>query len=265
MSFLNAIMDTLMLALGRLPPAAALTAFSVLTAVVALALFKVSSSPAKIAATRDRALARVMELWLWREDAVGGLFSVARAMLASLAYLGAMVRPLIVSLVPMALLLVQANAWFGARPLREGETALVVAVASADGVVDGLELEGCPGVAVEAAVTSAARREKAWRIRAGAEQGVRTLRFVGRDVAETKQVSVGSGLRRVTTRRGRGFWDRLLYPGEAALREPLASIDVAFPAAEYSFAGQRVSWFPALLVISLCAGLALKRPMGVEF
>ena len=50
MSFLNAIMDALMSLLGRLPPAAALTCFSVLTGAFVLALFKLSSRPERIAA-----------------------------------------------------------------------------------------------------------------------------------------------------------------------------------------------------------------------
>lgn len=265
MSFLNAIMDALMRALGRLPPAAALAAFSVLTAVAALALFKASSCPEKIAAARDRALARVLELWLWREDAVGGLFSVGRAMRESLAYLGAMLRPLAVSVVPMALLLVQANAWFGARPLREGEAALVTARAVREGVAERLELRGDEGVAVEAAVASPAEREKVWRVRARGGGGARAVRLTGAGVDEAKQVCVGRGLMRVSARRGSGFWDRVLHPGEASLRAPLASLAVAVPEAEYEFFGVRTTWLPALLVISLCAGLALKRPLGVEF
>ena len=265
MTFLNAIMDALMSLLGRLPPAAALSCFSALTGALVLALFKVSSRPARIAAARNRALARVLELWLWREDAVGGLVSVGRAMRDSLLYLATMARPALVSVVPMALLLVQANAWFGARPLREGETALVVARAMQDGVAEALELDGGAAVAVEAAVASPAVREKAWRIRARAAQGVQTLRLTGPGVSEGKRVSVGAGLMRVSVRRGSGFWDGLLYPDEPQVRAPLASVTVAQPESSYSVLGVQTTWFPAVLVISLCAGLALKRPMGVEF
>jgi hypothetical protein len=265
MTLLNTLMDALMSLLGRLPPAAALACFSVLAGALVLLLFKVSSRPERIAAARNRALARVLELWLWREDAVGGLFSVGRAMRESLLYLATMGKPALVSAVPMLLLLVQAHAWFGVRPLREGETALVVVRAAADGVVGGLALEGGPDVAVEASVTSDAAREKAWRIRAGAGRGMRTLRLTGAGVDEVKQVSVGRGLMRVSARRGSGFWDRLLYPDEPGVRAPLASVTVACPEATYAFFGVRSTWLPALLVISLCAGLALKRPLGVEF
>jgi len=261
----NAMMDALMALLGRLPPAAALAGFAVLTGALVLVLFKVSSRPARIAAARNRALARVLELWLWREDAVGGLFSVGRAMRDSLLYLATMGRPALVSVVPMALLLVQANAWFGARPLREGEAALVVVRAAEDGVAESLELAGGGGVAVEASVASAAAREKAWRIRARSAQGVQTLHLTGRGVNESKRVSVGNGLMRVPVRRGSGFWDRLLYPDEPRVRAPLVSMTVANPEASYAILGVRTTWFPAVLVISLCAGLALKRPMGVEF
>jgi len=254
-----------MAVLGRLPPAAALALFSALTALAALALFKVSSRPERIAAARDRALARVMELWLWREDAVGGLCSVGRAMVASLVYFSVMLRPLAVSLVPMALLLVQAHEWFGTRSLRVGESVMVVARADRAGVAEHLELQAEGDLRVEASVATPASRERVWRVRAGQTAGVFRLHLSGPDVEEVKRLCVGEGLRRVSLRRGRGFWNRVFYPGEAPLCGSVERIEVTYPAAEYSFFGIRANWLTALLVLSLCAGLALKKPMRVEF
>ncbi len=266
MNVVNSIMDALMAALGYLPPEAALAAFSVLTALAALALFKVASRPERIAVARDRALARVMELWLWREDAVGGLFSVGRAMAASLIYFSVMLRPLAVSLVPMALLLVQAHEWFGPRSLRQGEAVMVVVRAERAGVVEGLALaaEG-GGLRVEASVATPEACERVWRVRAGQTDGTFRLRLSGAGVDDVKRLCVDGGLRRVTAQRGRGFWNRVLYPGEAPLRGAVEHIGVAYPVADYNYFGIRADWLTALLALSLCAGLALKKPMRVEF
>ena len=100
-------MDLMMAPLRLFPLEIALICFSVITGVIILLLFKISSNPVRIAAARDRALSRVLELWLWREDAVGGLFSVGRAMLDSMVYLSTMLRPALVSMLPMLLLLLR--------------------------------------------------------------------------------------------------------------------------------------------------------------
>jgi len=265
MNVLNTVMDLVMAPLRQLPPELALAGFSVVTGIVILLLFKVSSDPAKIAAARDRALSRVLELWLYREDAAGGLFSVGRAMLNSFGYLATMLKPALVSMLPMLVMLIQANAWFGAKPLQEGDVVLLTVRATRSGVVEALRLEESHSVSNEVSVTSTARNEKSWRLRVRDAEGSSALRISGGGVDESKLLTIGNKLARVSTLRTARRGEHLLYPDEPRLAEPLESIRIAYPPALYTVFGIEMPWIVFLLAVSLITGLILKKPLGVEF
>ena len=265
MKIFNIAMDMIMAPLRQLPAELALAIYSILTGVVILLLFKISSNPVKIAAARDKALARVLELWLFREDAVGGLFSVGRAMLNSLGYLATMLRPAMVSMLPMLIMLIQANAWFGAQPLGEGDAVLVSVRATERGVADELKLEVPENITVEASVACTEVNEKAWRLRVNEVKGAGVLKFSGRNIDETKLIATGAGLSRRSLLRTDSRGEHLLYPDEARLPASLKSITIAYEPASYSFFGVDMPWIVYLLIISLITGLALKKPFGVEF
>jgi hypothetical protein len=265
MKALSTGMDGIMAPLSRLPAELALTLFSVLTGIVILLLFKISSNPARIAAARDRALSRVLELWLFREDAFGGLLSVGRAMRDSFGYLGSMLRPALVSMIPMLILLVQANAWFGYRPLAEGEAALLTVRATGPGIVERLELISPEGLTVEASVAASAASEKSWRIRAGSEEGTHRLSITGGGIDETKSLRSGSAPARISALRTNSRLEHLLYPDEPPLSGALERITLAYTPAGYRLLGFEMPWIVFLLIVSLITGLALKKPLGVEF
>lgn len=255
----------IMAPLRLLPAELALTCYSIMTGVVILLLFKISSNPAKIAAARDKALARVLELWLFKEDAVGGLFSVGRAMLNSLGYLATMLRPAMVSMLPMLIMLIQANAWFGAQPLRKGDAVLVSVQATERGVADKITLKVPANITVEASVACAEANEKVWRIRVNEAGGLGVLKFSDRNIDEDKLIATGSSLLRTSLLRSDSRGEHLLYPDEPILTGPLKSIKIAYKPASYSLLGMKMPWIVYLLIISLITGLILKKPLGVEF
>ncbi len=265
MRVINTAMDLLMTALRELPAEIALAIYAVLTGIVILLLFKISSNPARIAAARNKALARVLELWIYREDAVGGLFSVARAMGGSLGYLGTMLKPAAVSIIPMLVMLVQANAWFGFRPLQQGESALVSVQTEKAETLDTLVLASGDKLKVEAMVAVPESNEKIWRVRVAEERGKGRLRLTDGQSVSEKSVVTGSGLSRVSLLRTASRWERILYPDEPLLSQGLQQIKISYRPARYNFAGLELSWLAYLLIISLATGLALKKPMGVEF
>jgi len=266
MKLFNTVMDLIMGVLSHLGAELALTLYSVLAGIVILLLFKFSSNPARIAAARDRALARVLELWLFREDAVGGLHSVGRAMLGSLGYLASMTPPALVSIVPMLIMLIQANAWFGYRPLREHESVLVTLRTVRSGVVQELQLIADDSATLEATVRAPAINEIAWRLRvASADAGEHKLVITDGEINETKTLNVGKGLARISALRTGSFAEHLFYPDEPLLTEPLERIEVAYQPAVYNFFGLEMPWIIFLLIVSLATGLALKKPFGVEF
>jgi hypothetical protein len=292
MLLLNTLTDLYLLPFRRLPPEAGLAAFSVLFGVVVLLVFKVASNPGRIAQARNLALSRILEMWLYRDDPWVSLGACVRALRDSLRYLGVMTVPMLASLLPALLLLAQAYDRFDARPLRPGEAVSVVATLRPDAPADILRRLGvsvgvqgttdgyrATGVAPAAGtcvlidsppVRTPARNEIAWRLRAVAQPAgcaVVALTDGEGGIRVEKQVCAGAGTARVSQCRVAGFADWLLHPGEPRLpaSQPFARIAVLYPKAEYSLLGLHMGWLPAVLILSLLAGLALKKPLQVEF
>ncbi len=268
MTLVNTIFDALLTPLAATGRGWALTVFSVVTGVALLLLFKVASNPERVATARNRAIARVLELWLFQSDPLVSLGALGRVLRANAVYLGTLLRPVLLSAVPMVLLLAQAHDWFAGRPLAVGETALVVAHWRPSEPLPESTLTAGTGLVVETpAVRSAARHETAWRIRRDAPTGSPAgLTLTAPGLAEVR-LAVAAAPGRCTPKRVLGRWAHLLYPGQPRLPAdgPLTELEVRYPAAEYGWGRWQTDWLIALLVVSLLTGLALKGPLGVEF
>jgi hypothetical protein len=293
MFILNTVIDLFLAPFQRLPPEVGLAVFSVLLGLVVLLIFKATSNPALILRARNRALARILEMWLYRDDPWVSLGSFIRVLRDNTRYLGVMTLPMLASLLPALLLLAQAYDWFDARPLQPGETALVVAQLKPDAPADtmrrlelSVRVQGfsdgyratlftptASGTCVRIdspPVCTPALGEIAWRIRANttpAGRAVLTLTDANGFTRVEKYVRAGNGLARVSRCRVTGFLDWLLHPGEPRLpaNQPFMRIKVLYPEARYNFFGLRMGWLPAVLILSLLTGLLLRKPLRVEF
>lgn len=292
MPILNTVIDLLLAPFRRMPPEAGLVVFSVFMGLVVLLIFKVTSNPERVAQARNRALARILEMWLYRDDPLVSLGAFVRVLGDNTRYLGVMALPMFASLLPALLLLVQANDWFAVRPLQPGEATLVVAELKTDAPADilqRLELSvggqesadsfhasahtpAAAGTSVRIdspAVRAPARNEIAWRVRAGEKPGGRAVLVLTDAVGAIrveKVVRADAGLARISQCRVARFQDWLLHPGESRLPadQPFVRIAVLYPEAAYNFLGLRMGWLPAVLILSFLAGLVLKKPLRVE-
>ncbi len=269
MSFINIPIDWMLFPFRRLPPEAGLAAFAVLMGLLALLIFKAASRPARVSQARNRALAGVMEIWLYRHDPWVSLVAVGRVMRATLRYAAVLLVPMLASLVPVALLLAQANDWFAVRPLIPGETAMVVARLKPDAdvrVLDRVTLTSSALRVMDPPVRAAGLREVAWRVTAGDTAGEATLVFSEGGAHLTKNVVCGNGLRRVSACRVANFWEGIIHPAERRLPplQPFARLEVRYPKAAYNLIGWRTGWLPPMLVLSFLTGLFLIKPLRLE-
>jgi hypothetical protein len=269
MFILNATIDILLSPFRHLPPEAGLTAFAMLTGLLALLIFKAASNPTRVSQARNRALAGVLEVRLYRHDPWVSLVAVGRVMRANLRYTAMLLVPMLASLMPVTLLLAQANAWFAVRPLFPGETVMVVARLKPDadvGVLDRVTLASSALRVLDPPVRAAGLREVAWRVTAGDTAGEATLVFSVDDAHLTKSVVCGYGLTRVSARRVADFWEGFIYPAEQRLppSQPFDRLEVRYPKAVYTFFGWRTGWLQAMLAISFLTGLFLIKPLRVE-
>jgi uncharacterized membrane protein (DUF106 family) len=253
-----------------LSPWFGLVGVSLLTALLMLEVYKLTSNQAAIRRAKDRIKAHLLEMRLYKDNMRVTLGAQAGILKANLAYMAANLKPLAVMIVPLVLILARLSLWFDRAPLRPGEETLVKAglAATADPLSLDLRLELPPAVEATApAVRIPDEHEVVWRIRALAEgQGRIVLRAGDRTIEKT--VTVGGGpLTSVSAVASRGsFAKRVLYPGEPPLPggTPVRTVEVLYPARRLAAFGVGVHWLVAYLVLSIAFGFALKGVFKVE-
>jgi uncharacterized membrane protein (DUF106 family) len=255
--------------LHAVPPLWPLSLFAILAGVFMLFVFRYTSNQAGIKRAKDRIKAHLLELRLFKDD-LGVIFSSQKHILQYNAiYIGHAVKPMLVMIVPMALLLIQLDSWFGHRPLQPGETAIVTAQVrpSARALLDQVALKADPGLVVETPpLRMPATGQVAWRIRAQ-ESGVYHLPIDIGGHKVSKSVVVADTLARLSPRRaGTRFWDLVLNAGEQPLPEntALASIEVQYPTRSIALFGWDLHWLVVFFVFSMVSGFALKGILRVE-
>ncbi|OGD14548.1 MAG: hypothetical protein A2W20_04420 [Candidatus Aminicenantes bacterium RBG_16_66_30] len=253
-----------------LSPWFGLVVVSLLTALLMLEVYKLTSNQAAIRRAKDRIKAHLLEMRLYKDNMRVTLGAQAGILKSNLAYMAANLKPLAVMIVPLVLILARLSLWFDRAPLRPGEETLVKVelAASADPLSLDLRLELPPAVEATApAVRIPDEHEVVWRIRALAEGRGRLLLRAGDRTIE-KTVTVGGGpLTSVSALASRGsFVRRILYPGEPPLPggTPVRTVEVLYPARRLAAFGVGVHWLVAYLVLSIAFGFALKGVFKVE-
>ncbi|MGD9873264.1 MAG: hypothetical protein AB7T27_03235 [Kiritimatiellia bacterium] len=233
----------------------ALAAISLLTALVALLVFKCCSNQKKIRRAKDIALARILEIRIYKDDLLGIFSAFGRILAATLRYLGLCLLPLIVMILPIGLMLVHMGAWFEYRPLQIGNVSLVTVSASDPGSVI---LESSSGIRIETDAFILPDQTVTWRIAVA-------------DASTPQQVIVRSGgeaYPRIVAAAGTGIYPRLDSTVMGRLANPIEESippdgSVKYIEVQHPKSGRH--WILGWLVLSMLAGLILKYPLRVEF
>ena len=264
------VVDVILLPFRGLPPWFGMAAVSLLTALLMLEVYKLTSNQAAIRKAKDRIKAHLLELRLYKDNMRVTLRAQAAILKANLAYMAANLKPLLVMIVPLVLILVQLSLWFDRAPLAPGQETLVKVglEENADPVSLDLQLEAPPGLEISSpAVRIPDRHEVAWRIKAVSEGAGRLLFRTGGRTIEKSVTVGGRSLTKVSALASRGsIWKQILYPGERVLASgtPVRSIEILYPAKSLSVFGLRVHWLVAYLILSIVFGFAFKGVFKVE-
>jgi hypothetical protein len=264
---LTGLFDLLLAPFGALAPLWALVAMSCAVGVLMVWIFGRVSDQAAVGRVRDRIRGNLLGIRIFGDDVRLLFLLLGRVLGGTAAYLRLALGPMLVMLVPLALILIQLDLRFSARPLAAGERAVVTVKAREGTPLESLELRAPEGIAVETpGVRAPELREVTWRIRAD-RAGEHRLAVVAGGAEVTKSLVVGGGWGDASRRRtGAGIWQALLHPGEPPIppAERIESIDLAYPALELSLLGWRLDWLVVFLVASLAFGFAVHRPLGVR-
>ena len=256
--------------LSAAPPWLALVAASALTAVLLLTCFRLSSSPGRVRRSRDRTLARIMELGLFPDDPLVNLSAIWRSLAANARYLSHLLPALIVSTPIILLILVQVHGWLDLRPLVPGDLALVTIRLAPDAPVatTDVKLSASPALAIDSAGIRAQRpNEVSWRLRVVTALAPAWVEFAVRDQHLRHPICVGPQLQSKSTRRvSAGLGTQLANPDQPSLPPAslIASITVQYPTYAYHLAGRSWSWLLIFCATSLAIAWPLRRQFGVE-
>jgi len=233
-------------------------------------IYKLTSNQAGIRRTKNLIKAHLLELRLYKDSMSTSFKSYGSILWCNLKYVGHALRPMLVMIIPILLVLVQLNAWFGNRSLHEGEQFLLKVK-----LIDGhnpvqTNLEVAPSSAYEVE-TPALRieedREIDWRLRAK-DSGLHEIVFSldGKKIAKTLAVGQKPLIRLSTMKPGSNFWDLAFNPSESALANdlPIKSIEISYPEARLRFLGINFHWLVAFFILSIIFGFALKGLFKVE-
>lgn len=269
-SVLGELFDLFFFPFRSFHPWAGMVAISLLTGLLMLFIYRLTSNQAGIRSVKDKIKASLLELRLYKDNMGVTMSAQGRILRANLRYIVLNFKPLAVMIVPLVLILAQLNLWFGSEPLEVGQPAVLrIKLAAGTRLLDmDLALEAPSQIAVETLPLRIEElREVNWRIRPGSP-GVFELTVKAGRHSVTKNVVVDSrSLQKVSALKvGRRFLDQVLYPGERPLPgdSPVRSVELTYPAKRLGLFGLRLHWLIAYLGLSIVFGFALKRPFKVE-
>jgi hypothetical protein len=243
-----------------------LTAISIATGVAMLWIFGRFSDQAAIALAKRKLHAHLLAFRLFADEP-RLIFRAQRELLVwNARYLGLMLRPTLVMILPLAALLWHLDAVYGHRPLAPGEAAIVTL--QMDGAANlqtvSPSLAG-RGVTVETpALRLADEHQVLWCVRAGADAQAVVMQLDGARVE--KRVQEGEGLSYLSERRVASWLEWLRYPAESRLpNAPVEWIEVSYPGADIGVFGIGMHWLIWFCIVSLFTMLALRKRFGVTF
>ncbi|MEM1348604.1 MAG: hypothetical protein AAGI01_08625 [Myxococcota bacterium] len=265
LSVLRRITEAVCTPLDVLPPWLALTLFSILSAVLALWIVRLTIPPGKLQRARDLMTSAIYELRLYIDSPRRVFAAQGRMLLWSFAYTAWIGLPMLVLGLPLGVLFLHLEARWALEPLPL-EEPLLVEVAVGDGC-DGKRVEVVGGEHVTM-TTPALFHERdgvVYQSFTIAKSETTELTITGCGEPVRKRLDAASYRGPYSPTRTKGA--RLLWSltDEEAL-DGASTIDyvhVDHPARDQEWFGLAVPWWLAWLVLTTVAAIALQRPMKV--
>jgi hypothetical protein len=248
-----------------------LTVLGVLTGIAILPVFGRFSNNEGLALTKRKIRAALYEFRLFGDDPRLVFRAQGQLLLWNARYIGLILKPAAVVILPIIALTMLMDTVYGHRPLRVDENTLVTAR-----LADNVDLNKVSpalrgnNIAVETpSVRLPDRHQVVWGIRATVPgRDNLSLSLPGSpavDSAAQKSIEVGPGIHFISDRRVSSIWDWVIDPGEKLLPRDSAFrwIEIQYPAAEVNLFGFGIPWIVWFILVSWITVFALRKPFGV--
>ncbi len=248
-------------------PLGLVLALSVVIGLVMVLVFRYTSDQKAIARAKDHLKAQLLAVRLFQDQLPVVMRAYGRIVRGTGSYLRLAFTPLLIAILPITVLIIQLDRYFGWMPLRPGQAFLVEARITDPEALSQARLQLPPLLTTSApAVHIPASGEVLWRLVAERE-GKYEVRVAAGGHSASKQVVVLPGLARISPIRLRDrFWERILVSAEPALEDnsPIQSVTVTYPPRILNFAWTEWNWIVLFFVVSLIAGFFFKTLLGIE-
>jgi len=269
-SIFGKIFEVIFFPFRNMSPWVGMVLVSILTAFLMLFVFRFTSNQEGIRKVKNRIKAHLLEIRLFKDSLIISLKAQGRILRYNLKYIGYSVKPLLVVIVPLILILIQLNLWFGYQSLAPGQEAVLKAELREDlSLLDAeFMIETSSGLEVETPpLRIEENSEVNWRIRAQ-EAGIHELTLILNGEKFVKKVAVAQKpLSKISSVKvHRNFINELFNPGEAPIPGdlPVKSIEIKYPSKHMNLFGWRIHWIIVYFALSIIFGFSFKRIFKVE-
>jgi len=219
---------------------------------------------------KNKIKAHLLELRLFKDSLSLSLKAQGNILRYNLKYISYSAKPMLVMIIPIILILVQLNLWFGHKSLNLEEAAILkVKLEEGQNPLDiDLALEPSSPFSIETPpLRIEEEREINWRLRAK-EKGVHLLKFKMNNKTFAKKVAIAQKLLSQISalKVKRSFIDELFNPAEEPLPRnlPVKSIEIIYPSQSMNLFGWHIHWLIVYFALSIISGFAFKGLFKVE-
>lgn len=264
------IFDLLFIPFQSMNPWVGMVIVSFLTGLLMLAIFRYTSNQAGIKKIKNKIKAHLLELRLYKDSLSLSMKAQGNILLANMKYITHSFKPLLIMIVPVVLILIQLNFWFGYESLKPGESTLLK-VKLDEGynpLQTNLVLEPDSDLVIETPPLRIEENgELDWRVSSKAS-GSHQIHITvgGQTISKTIDIATKPLSKLSPIKRKKRLLDEIFYPVEAPITKdvPVKSIEVLYPSKSMNLFGWNIHWLIAYFILSIVFGFAFKGIFKVE-